>query len=64
MNRLLTKDEMDKEFMAVIKNGARDLGVPEMAVAIVFGAMCGAPLSDADMQWAADEISKAAKEKA
>lgn len=64
MNRLMTIDEATESFAADIKQAAHDFNVDERAIAIVFGAMCGAPLAAESLEWAADEISKAAKEKA
>ena len=61
MNRIMTIDEAAKSFAADVKQAAHDLGIDERAVAIVFGAMCGAPLADENLKWAADEISKVAK---
>jgi hypothetical protein len=62
MNRIMTIDEVVTSFMADIKQAAHDLGVDELSVAIVFGVMCGAPIADESLEWAADEISKAARE--
>jgi hypothetical protein len=62
MNTLMTIDEVVKSLTADIKQAAQDLGIHEAAVAIVFGTMCGAPITDESLEWAAGEISKAAKE--
>lgn len=59
MNRIITVDEAVSGLLTDIKQVAKDLGISDMALAVAFGAMCGAPLAENDIEWAVDEISGA-----